>query len=44
MSEKDDKFNGEFTQTGHKEVTDADLALLEKVSKVEIAGQKGGIQ
>ena len=35
MTEKGDKFNGEFTQTGRKEVTDEDRALLEKVSKVE---------
>lgn len=35
MSEKESKFKGEFTKTGHKEVTDADRALLEKVSKVE---------
>jgi hypothetical protein len=35
MTEKGDKFNGEFEKTGRKEVTDADRALLEKVSKVE---------
>jgi hypothetical protein len=35
MSDKDHKFNGEFEKTGHKDVTDEDRALLEKVSKVE---------